>query len=54
MKTIESTVFDRLSMTEPMGQRGVTKTVTLTLTATTANGVTHLAVIADSEREPST
>lgn len=47
METTESTVFERLSVTEPWASRSVATTVTLTSGATTTNGVTQLPVIAE-------
>ncbi len=47
-ETTESTVFERLSVTEPWASRSVATTVTLTPAATTTNGVTQLVVIAES------
>lgn len=48
IETTESTVFERLSVSDPWGSRSVATTVTLTPAATTTNGVTQLVVIAES------
>lgn len=48
METTESTVFERLSVTEPWASRSVATTVTLTSAASPTNGVTQLVVIAES------
>ncbi|WP_410767277.1 hypothetical protein [Haloferax sp. DFSO60] len=48
IETTESTVFERLSVTEPWASRSVTTTVTSTPASTTTNGVTKLVVVAES------